>query len=118
MLMRARHRLNYSDKDTFGFVTADAINNFVQALFGIIAAVALGAYTVTSVGIGLALKTPLLGVCAGGGALVAAASQLVLAARFGPEVEPHLQPDRLGAGARHSTIQKSAIASTGRRDRE
>src|SRR5262249_42025082 len=35
MLMRARHRLGYNDKDTFGLITADAINNFVQALFGL-----------------------------------------------------------------------------------
>jgi O-antigen/teichoic acid export membrane protein len=49
------------------------------------AAVALGAYTVTSIGIGLALKTPLLGVCAGGGALVAAVSQFILVPRFGAQ---------------------------------
>jgi O-antigen/teichoic acid export membrane protein len=52
------------------------------ALLGF-AAVALGAYTVTSVGIGLALRTPLLAVSAGAGALVAAAWQLTLTARYG-----------------------------------
>jgi O-antigen/teichoic acid export membrane protein len=47
------------------------------------AAVALGAYTVTAIGIALALKTPLLGVCAGGAALVALAAQLILTPRLG-----------------------------------
>ena len=39
------------------------------------AAVALGAYTVASLGIGLALRTPLLGWCACGGGAVAAGAQ-------------------------------------------
>jgi len=47
------------------------------------AAVALGAYTVAAIGIGLALKTPLLGLCAGGGALAAIAAHMVLTPRFG-----------------------------------
>jgi O-antigen/teichoic acid export membrane protein len=49
----------------------------------VFAAVALGAYTVTSIGIGLALKTGLLGLCAGGGALVAGVFQLLLTPRYG-----------------------------------
>lgn len=60
MLMRARHRLNYSDKDTFGFVTADAINNFVQALFGIIAAVALGVTSISLVVGGIVIMNIML----------------------------------------------------------
>ncbi len=47
------------------------------------AAVALGAYTVASVGIGLALRTPLLSLAAIGGALAAAAGQATLTPRFG-----------------------------------
>ena len=47
------------------------------------AAVALGAYTVTSIGIGLALKTSYLGVCAGGAALVAGVSHWILTPRLG-----------------------------------
>jgi O-antigen/teichoic acid export membrane protein len=49
------------------------------------AAVAQGAYYVASVGIGLALKTPWLGLSAGGAALVAIAANLLLTPRFGPE---------------------------------
>jgi O-antigen/teichoic acid export membrane protein len=48
------------------------------------AAVAQGAYTVASVGVALALRTPLLGLSAGGAALVAAAANLLLTPRFGP----------------------------------
>ena len=49
MLMRARRHLGYHDKDTFGMITADAINNFVQGIFGIIAAVALGVTSISLV---------------------------------------------------------------------
>jgi O-antigen/teichoic acid export membrane protein len=48
------------------------------------AAVAQGAYYIVSVGIGLALRTPLLGWSAGGAALVAAVANLLLAPRLGP----------------------------------
>jgi len=47
------------------------------------AAVALGAYTVTSLGIGLALKTPLIGICAGIALVVTLCAHLVLTPRFG-----------------------------------
>jgi putative ABC transport system permease protein len=60
MLMRARHRLAYNDKDTFGLVTADAINNFVQALFGIIAAVALGVVSISLVVGGIVIMNIML----------------------------------------------------------
>jgi putative ABC transport system permease protein len=60
MLMRARHRLGYSDKDTFGLVTADAINGFVQALFGIIAAVALGVTSISLVVGGIVIMNIML----------------------------------------------------------
>ncbi|MFN0088060.1 MAG: ABC transporter permease [Blastocatellia bacterium] len=60
MLMRARHRLGYSEKDTFGLVTADAINNFVQALFGIIAAVALGVVSISLVVGGIVIMNIML----------------------------------------------------------
>ncbi len=55
------------------------------ALLLAFAAVALGAYTVTSVGIGLALRTRLLGWCAGSAALAAAAGHLVLTRRYGAQ---------------------------------
>lgn len=54
------------------------------ALWLAFAAVAQGAYTVASVGIGLALATPLLGWCAGGAALVGALAQWALTPRYGP----------------------------------
>ena len=60
MLMRARHGLGYSEKDTFGFVTSDAINNFVQALFGIIAAVALGITSISLVVGGIVIMNIML----------------------------------------------------------
>jgi O-antigen/teichoic acid export membrane protein len=54
------------------------------ALWLAFAAVAQGAYTVASVGIGLALATPLLGWCAGGAALIGAFAQWQLTPRWGP----------------------------------
>lgn len=48
------------------------------------AAVAQGAYYIASVGIGLALRTPLLGWSAGSAALVAVLANLLLAPRLGP----------------------------------
>ncbi len=54
------------------------------AAFLAFAAVAQGAYYVASVGIGLALKTPLLGWAAGGAAVVAAVANLLLTPRMGP----------------------------------
>jgi putative ABC transport system permease protein len=60
LLMRARHGLGYSEKDTFGLVTADAINNFVQALFGIIAAVALGVVSISLVVGGIVIMNIML----------------------------------------------------------
>lgn len=60
MLMRARHRLGYNDKDTFGLITAEAINNFVQAIFGIIAAVALGVTSISLVVGGIVIMNIML----------------------------------------------------------
>ena len=60
MLMRARHHLGYRDKDTFGFVTADAINGFVQSLFGLVAAVALGVVSISLVVGGIVIMNIML----------------------------------------------------------
>ncbi|MGH9939797.1 MAG: ABC transporter permease [Blastocatellia bacterium] len=60
MLMRARHRLAYNDKDTFGVITSDAINNFVQAVFGLIAAVALGVVSISLVVGGIVIMNIML----------------------------------------------------------
>ena len=54
------------------------------ALLLAFAAVALGAYTVASIGIGLALKTPLLAASAWCGAGVAAVAHALLTPRLGP----------------------------------
>lgn len=54
------------------------------AAFLVFAAVAHGAYAVVSVGIGLALKTPLSAWAAGGAALMAALANLLLVPRLGP----------------------------------
>ena len=59
---------------------AGAVGSVVWLAF---AAVALGAYTVTSLGIGLALKTPLIGICSGTGLIVAVCAHLILTPRFG-----------------------------------
>jgi O-antigen/teichoic acid export membrane protein len=63
------------------------------------AAVAQGAYYVASVGVGLALKTPWLGLSAGGAALVAIAANVLLTPRFGP------------AGAAVSTLLAYAVSA-------
>ena len=55
----------------------------LPALWLSFAAVGLGAYTVASLGIGLALRTPLLAWCSGIGALVGLAAQFALTPRFG-----------------------------------
>jgi putative ABC transport system permease protein len=60
MLMRARHRLAYNDKDTFGLFTSDAINNFVHAIFGMIAAVALGVVSISMVVGGIVIMNIML----------------------------------------------------------
>lgn len=60
MHMRARHRVPYQEKDTFGLVTAEAINNFVQAIFGIIAAVALGITSISLVVGGIVIMNIML----------------------------------------------------------
>jgi putative ABC transport system permease protein len=60
MLMRARHRLAYNDKDTFGLITSEAINKFVQAIFGMIAAVALGIVSISLVVGGIVIMNIML----------------------------------------------------------
>lgn len=55
----------------------------VPAVWLAFAAVAQGAYYVASVGVGLALKTPWLGLSAGGAALVAVSANALLTPRFG-----------------------------------
>jgi putative ABC transport system permease protein len=49
MLMRARRRLGYRDKDTFGLTTADAVNSFLKNLLATIVAVALGVTSISLV---------------------------------------------------------------------
>ena len=53
------------------------------ALWLAFAAVTLGAYTVASLGIGLALRTPLLGWCSGGALAVTIAAHALLTSRYG-----------------------------------
>ena len=53
------------------------------ALWLAFAAVVFGAYTVVAIGIGLALRTPLLGWCAGGALAVGALAHATLTPRFG-----------------------------------
>jgi putative ABC transport system permease protein len=60
MLMRARHRLDYNDKDTFGIVTAEAINNLFQNLTGVIATVALGVTSISLVVGGIVIMNIML----------------------------------------------------------
>ncbi len=56
----------------------------VPAAWLAFAAVAQGAYYVASVGVGLALQTPWLGLSAGGAAVVAVTANALLTPRFGP----------------------------------
>jgi putative ABC transport system permease protein len=60
MLMRARHKLGYSEKDTFGLITSDTINNFIQAIFGMVAAVALGVVSISLVVGGIVIMNIML----------------------------------------------------------
>jgi len=54
------------------------------ALWLAFAAVAQGAYTVVGIGIGLAMRTPLVAWIAGGASVMALAANLVLTPRYGP----------------------------------
>ncbi len=60
MLMRTRHKLSYSDKDTFGIVTADAINDLFKSLTGVIATVALGVTSISLVVGGIVIMNIML----------------------------------------------------------
>ena len=60
MLMRTRHKLNYSDKDTFGIITADAINDLFKSLTGVIATVALGVTSISLVVGGIVIMNIML----------------------------------------------------------
>jgi putative ABC transport system permease protein len=60
MMMRTRHKLNYNDKDTFGIITADAINDLFQNLTGVIATVALGVTSISLVVGGIVIMNIML----------------------------------------------------------
>jgi putative ABC transport system permease protein len=60
LVMRTRHKLEYSEKDTFGIVTADAINNLFQSLTGVIATVALGVTSISLVVGGIVIMNIML----------------------------------------------------------
>ena len=60
MMMRTRHKLSYSDKDTFGIITADAINDLFQNLTGVIATVALGVTSISLVVGGIVIMNIML----------------------------------------------------------
>ena len=60
MLMRARHKVPYTEKDTFGLVTADAINDLFKTLTGTIAMVALGVTSISLVVGGIVIMNIML----------------------------------------------------------
>lgn len=60
MMMRTRHKLSYSDKDSFGIVTADAINDLFKSLTGVIATVALGVTSISLVVGGIVIMNIML----------------------------------------------------------
>ncbi len=60
MLMRARHKVLYSEKDTFGIITADAINDLFKTLTGTIATVALGVTSISLVVGGIVIMNIML----------------------------------------------------------
>ncbi|MBI4751125.1 MAG: ABC transporter permease [Acidobacteria bacterium] len=49
VIMRARHHLMFSEKDNFGFISADALNELWQSLSSLIAAVALAVTSISLV---------------------------------------------------------------------
>ena len=60
MLMRSRHKVAYSEKDTFGIITADAINDLFKTLTGTIATVALGVTSISLVVGGIVIMNIML----------------------------------------------------------
>ena len=60
MLMRSRHKVPYSEKDTFGIITADAINELFKNLTGTIATVALGVTSISLVVGGIVIMNIML----------------------------------------------------------
>ncbi len=60
MLMRSRHKVPYSEKDTFGIITADAINDLFKNLTGTIATVALGVTSISLVVGGIVIMNIML----------------------------------------------------------
>ena len=60
MLMRSRHKVPYSEKDTFGIITADAINDLFKTLTGTIATVALGVTSISLVVGGIVIMNIML----------------------------------------------------------
>jgi putative ABC transport system permease protein len=60
MLMRARHKIAYNDKDTFGVFTSEAINKFFEDLLGLVAAVALGVVSISLVVGGIVIMNIML----------------------------------------------------------
>ena len=60
MLMRTRHKVPYTEKDTFGLVTADAINDLFKTLTGTIAMVALGVTSISLVVGGIVIMNIML----------------------------------------------------------
>lgn len=60
MLMRTRHRLAYNDKDTFGIITADSINDLFKSLTSVVASVALGVTSISLVVGGIVIMNIML----------------------------------------------------------
>ena len=60
MLMRSRHKVPYSEKDTFGIITADAINDLFKTLTGTLATVALGVTSISLVVGGIVIMNIML----------------------------------------------------------
>lgn len=60
MIIRARRHLRYNDKDNFGIITSDAINNLRKQIFGTVSIVAVGVTSIALIVGGIVIMNMML----------------------------------------------------------
>src|SRR5205823_11521550 len=60
LILRSRHHLKFNDKDDFGIISAESINNFWQQLTGILAIVAVAVTSISLVVGGIVIMNIML----------------------------------------------------------